>query len=111
MSIEKSVEEFMEALTGGRGTFDAWLEVNINNEADCKAVIKAAIAKASTPARPAGARGPSETTAPNLKELKARDCTLKEVQMALIKLIELHNKMEASIMRTSARDMTFGNIE
>lgn len=41
MSIENHITEFLEALNGCRGEFDAWLEVN--DEAECKAAIFGAI--------------------------------------------------------------------
>ncbi len=46
-------------------------------------------------------------TAPTLKELKERPCTLEELQAALVKLMDLHNEqvklMEAAINRKQDR--------
>lgn len=52
------------------------------------------------------------TKAPKLKELKERPCTLEELQAALVKLIELHNKqgkvMEEAINRKQDREWRAG---
>jgi len=38
MSIDKHLAEFIEALNGGKGEFDAWLECN--NEKECREAIR-----------------------------------------------------------------------
>lgn len=40
---------------------------------------------------------PPSINAPTLTELKTRVCSPEELQAALVKIIELHNQMEANI--------------
>lgn len=40
----------------------------------------------------------SLVNAPSLKELRERPCSLEELQAALVKIIDLHNKREESIV-------------
>ena len=45
---------------------------------------------------------PTATIAPTLSELKTRECTLPELQAALVKLTEMHNAMCAEFGRMTA---------